>query len=155
MSIRLGTSTMRRTLPRFLRTRKLDWTTDGIDFLRLSLCARGGHATRTAQAALAIERACKHEATKQSRRSPKERLLSSTRARGSELSTRARVTGSPASLQGGGGDGGRDSAQLGGASGAPGSIGSRRPDRAKPTKHRLRQRPPPLPPSFGGTRFPA
>src|SRR6185437_8718447 len=35
MSIRLGTSMMRRTRPRFLRTRKLDWTTDGIDFLRL------------------------------------------------------------------------------------------------------------------------
>src|SRR5262245_44740481 len=35
MSIRFGTSTMRRTRPRFLRTRKLDWTTDGIDFLRL------------------------------------------------------------------------------------------------------------------------
>src|SRR5690349_3761196 len=44
MSIRLGTSTIRRTRPRFLRTRKLDWT-DGIDFfLRLSLRARG--ATR-------------------------------------------------------------------------------------------------------------
>src|SRR5258708_468221 len=36
MSIRLGTSMMRRTRPRFLRTRKLDWTTDGIDFLRLT-----------------------------------------------------------------------------------------------------------------------
>src|SRR5262249_2284456 len=39
MSIRLGTSMMRRTRPRFLRTRKLDWTTDGIDFLRLYRCA--------------------------------------------------------------------------------------------------------------------
>src|SRR5262245_43825669 len=36
MSMRFGTSMMRRTRPRFLRTRKLDWTTDGIDFLRLS-----------------------------------------------------------------------------------------------------------------------
>src|SRR5690242_667988 len=49
MSIRLGTSMMRRTRPRFLRTRKLDWTTDGIDFLRLTRAARGGRTARTEQ----------------------------------------------------------------------------------------------------------
>src|SRR5690349_25051415 len=49
MSIRFGTSMMRRTRPRFLRTRKLDWTTDGIDFLRLTRAARGGRTARTEQ----------------------------------------------------------------------------------------------------------
>src|SRR5689334_159032 len=49
MSIRLGTSMIRRTRPRFLRTRKLDWTTDGIDFLRLTRAVRGGRTARTEQ----------------------------------------------------------------------------------------------------------
>src|SRR3954471_4928114 len=63
MSIRLGTSTIRRTRPRFLRTRKLDWT-DGIDFfLRLSLRARGATRHEPSRKEPRKGPGCIHEAT--------------------------------------------------------------------------------------------